>query len=126
MERESSDSNEPTAGPSGVQRHSRRLRTETETTEEGSSEELRPQEHQQNEDSNMTNPEDSNATSASSSSESTARNRKDTTTDDDDDDEDHLLKHDPTPSHAYPVPKWFSVRQLQQREYGNNLVSHTF
>lgn len=39
-------------------------------------------------------------------------------------DPDNWLAHDPTPYHnSYPAPKWFSVRQLLQREYGRSLVS---
>lgn len=118
-------SNEPTAGPSGTQNQSsRRSRIET-TEEEGSSSETSRPHQEQHEDSNMTNAEESNDTFASSSSSSTARNRKDTTTTDDDDEDDNkLLNHDPTPCHAYPVPKWFSVKQLQEREHGRNLVSN--
>ena len=40
-------------------------------------------------------------------------------------DPDNWLDHDPTPYHnSYPAPKWFSVKQLSQREYGRSLVSY--
>ena len=129
----SAEGEEPSPGPSGTQPSSQRNRPERKTTrttsqgDEGRSEDTvsRPEEQQQQE-SNMN--EDSNQTSSSATSGSTVRGTQrpgTTTDDDDDDDEDHLLNHDPTPSHhPYPVPKWFSVKQLQERELGRNLVSH--
>ena len=40
--------------------------------------------------------------------------------------QENLLRHDPTPSNVYPFPKWFTVNQLQEREYGRLLVSFMF
>lgn len=45
--------------------------------------------------------------------------RKSWATTDNDEEEDHLLSHDPTPFHnPYPMPKWFSVKAVRERELG--------
>ena len=59
----------------------------------------------------------------SSTTDSEASRRSWATTDNSEE-EDNLLSHDPTPFHnPYPIPKWFSVKAVRERELGRISVS---